>query len=174
MPTTIQIPGPTIVRVKLTDAQQTWTDFGYSDNDTLPSVSFTDHTHEVRTVLSGAEPEQIVNTGISAAISLALVRWDEDILNDILEKQRGYTDGKRVTMGMKLIAAGNDRHYISVQIASTFTGATTKYEFPTCFLVSNGVADSQWGNRERVLALNLKAIQNLTGQNPGDLFTYTA
>lgn len=173
MAATIQIPGPTIVRVKLTDAAQTWTDLGYSDNDNLPSVSFTDHLHEVRTVLSGSEPEQIVNTGISAAISLALVRWDEDVLNDILEKQRGYADGKRVTMGMKLIAAGNDRHYIAVQIASTYTGATAKYEFPTCFLTGNSVSDSQWGNRERVLALNIKAIQNLTGATPVDLYTYT-
>lgn len=174
MATTLQIPGPTIVRVKLADNAATWSDLGYSDNDNLPSVSFTDHTHEVRTVLSGAEPEQVIVTGISARISLALVKWDETILEDIVEKQRGGTNGGKAVMGQKLIATGNERHYITLQIASTMTGATTKYEFPTCYLVSDGVADSQWGNRERVLTLNFKAIENLTVNPSIALYTYTA
>jgi hypothetical protein len=42
--------------------------------------------------------------------------------------------------------------------------------FERAYLVSDGVNDSQWGNRERVLTLNFHAIPN----SDGTLYTYTA
>lgn len=159
MATTLQIPGPSVIYTSVNNGSD-WDLLGYSDNDNLPSVSFTDNMHEVRTVLSGAEPEQIVLTGTSARISLALVKWDQAFLAELLTHQRQgvaqqNTQG-RTTVG-RLLVAGTGYGFVKLRIQSV-SGAG-RYTFNCAYLVSDGVADSQWGNRERVLALTFKAIQ---------------
>jgi hypothetical protein len=159
--TTIQVPGPSIVQIAVSG---TFIDLGYSDNDSLPSIQFTEHTHDVKTVLSGDEPEEIVLRGTGARISVALVRWNEANLLTLLADQRGTATvspvGRRVVGGSA---------FFGVRIKSV--GLTQAYEFSHCHLVGDSVGDSQWGNRERVLALNFRAFPNPTNNT---LYSYTA
>lgn len=166
MAATIQVAGPTKIVVSTPAADSI---LGYSDNDNLPSITFTDNQHEIKTVLSGNVPEEIVMTGTSARISVALVKWDENVLGELLKKQRGAynygTVGKRLTGGAS--AATFNLKIVSVGDASNL------YEFGAAFLMSDSVVDSQWGNRERVLTLNFMAIPYTSG-NPAvtQLFVY--
>jgi hypothetical protein len=162
MAATIQIAGPTVIKVTIGESEST---LGYSDNDTLPAVNFTEHQHDVRTVLSGAVPEEIVLQGTSARISLALVKWDETVLTAVLTKQRGG-DGTTSPVGARIVA---NTRFFALSIEALGSGAT--YTFPCCYLQQDGVGDSQWGNRERVLTLNLMAIPNPA--QPAEIFTYT-
>jgi len=156
MATTIQVPGPTVVSVGESV-------LGYSDNDTLPSITFTDHIREIKTVQSGEAPEEIVLTNTTARVSVSLVKWDETVLSAFLGTQRG--EEGNTTVGRRLIG-GSGTTALTIKSVST----TTQYVFETAFLPNDGVQDSQWGNRERVLTLNFMAIPN-----PEDnlLFTYT-
>lgn len=156
---TIQVAGPTTISISLDGGA--YTILGYSDNDNLPSVAFTDHQHEIRTVLRGAVAEEVVTQGTSARIALALVKWDEDILVNLLTEQRvaagTSTVGSRLVQGARTFA---------LKIAGA-TGSKI-YIFNMCYILSDGVNDSQWGNRERVLTLNIAAIPD--GSNI--LYTY--
>jgi len=161
MATTIQVAGPTTISVEVTGGSVAV--LGYSDNDNLPSIQFQDTQHDVRTVLSGQIPEEIVLTGTMARISLALVKWDEDVLNTILLSQRG-TSAANNPVGRRLVSN-------NATFALTIEGDDgSTYVFGTCYLQPDGVGDSQWGNRERVLTLALNAITT-AGTN---LYTYTA
>jgi hypothetical protein len=162
MPATFQIAGPTTVQV---DTTGTYAILGFSDNDNLPSIQLTDHHHEVKTVLSGNVPAEIVLTGTSARISLALVKWNEDTLDDLLAKQRGASNASDV--GAILVTATTPRVF-GIKIFSNAN--TMTYEFKRCYLQADGHGDSQWGNRERVLTLNLAAIPD----SNGEIYTYTA
>lgn len=155
MAAAIYVAGPTVVKIDNTT-------LGYSDNDNLPAINFTDNNHEIKTVLSGATPEEIVTTGTTARISVALVKWDPDVLDALLTKARSAADSSVV--GRRLVAGS---HLFAVAIESVSAGGSS-YVFDNCYLQSDGVADSQWGNRERVLTLNFMAIPN-----GGNLYTYT-
>lgn len=159
MASTLQIAGPCEILVG-------GTQLGYSDNDNLPSVSFTDHVHEVKTVLSGANPEEIVTHGTSARISLALVKWDQAVLNTLLLAARGATQGTSV-VGQLQIGGSNMQ---TVVLRSVGGSPTAQYSFPFCYLTGDAITDSQWGNRERVLTLTFNAIPNASNV----LYTYTA
>lgn len=157
MATTIQVPGPTVIYVGESI-------LGYSDNDTLPSITFTDHIREIKTVSSGEAPEEIVLTNTTARVSVSLVKWDEDVLATLLTEQRGGTEGT-TTVGYRMIG---DNAYTSLSISSV--GTAMEYVFEVAFLPNDGVQDSQWGNRERVLTLNFMAIPN---PETNALYTYT-
>jgi hypothetical protein len=158
MATTIQVPGPTVVYIG--DSI-----LGYSDNDTLPSITFTDHMREIKTVQSGEAPEEIVLTNTTARISVSLVKWDETVLNTLLETQRGGGEAGKTVVGYRLI---DNAAYSALYISSV--GTTQEYGFEVAYLMNDGVQDSQWGNRERVLTLNFTAIPNPT---TNVLYTYT-
>jgi hypothetical protein len=157
------IAGPTVVRVAI-GSSATFADLGYSDNDNLPSVQLTDNHHEVKTVLSGNVPEEIVLTGTSARITLALVKWDQVVLETILSQQRGATSNS--TVG-RIVQVGVNTFRVKIIVAAA--GGTTAYLFNTCYLQPDGMGDSQWGNRERVLTLNISAIPD----SSNDIYTYT-
>lgn len=157
MPATIQVPGPSVVKIGANI-------LGYSDNDTLPTISFTDHQHDVKTVLSGDVPEEIVLRGTEARISVALVKWDETYLASMLATQRGAAGSSPV--GRRIIGSS-----ASFALSIESVGGTQKFAFSTAFLMPDGQNDSQWGNRERVLTLNFRAIPATAG---GTLYTYTA
>ena len=158
MATTIQVAGPTKVMWNSTL-------LGYSDNDNLPSITFTDNLHEVKTVVSGAVPEEIVVTGTSARISLALVKWDEAVLANLLKEQRAAYNN--ATVG-RLLASGS--HIKALRVGNI--ADTNYYNFPTVYLQSDSVVDSQWGNRERVLTLNFMAIPQVTTAGDPPVTTY--
>jgi hypothetical protein len=160
MPATFQIAGPTTVQV---DTTGTYVTLGFSDNDNLPSIQFTDNHHEIKTVTSGNVPAEIVLTGTSARISLALVKWNEDVLVALLAKQRGAANAADV--GHPLVSGSRT---FGIKIFSNVNGML--YEFKRCYLQADGQSDSQWGNRERVLTLNFSAIPD----SSVELFTYTA
>jgi len=161
MATSILVAGPTSISVTVAGTTSV---LGYSDNDNLPSIQFTDHQHEVKTVLRGNVPEEIVMQGTSARISLALVKWDEAVLTSLLAEQRGSATVPVV--GRRLVANADT---FVVTIASTIVGSTMAYSFGACYLLPDSVGDSQWGNRERVLTLNIAAIPTTAGT----LYTYT-
>lgn len=162
MPATIQVPGPTIIQIA---TATTFVDLGYSDNDTLPTIQITDHQHDVKTVLSGDVPEEVVLRGIEARIAVALVKWDETNLAAMLNDMRGGASPGISVVGRRIVSAG-----ASFQLKIASVGGTQSYLFPVSFLQADGHGDSQWGNRERVLTLNFRAIPNASGS----LYTYTA
>lgn len=160
MATAIFVPGPTIINVAV--GAGAWTALGYSDNDTLPSITFTDNYHEVKTVASGVAPEEIVLQNITAVVSVALVKWDATILGDVLEDFRG--GGKyKATVGRQIIGdnAIASRGTFGLQIRSVSNG-NPAYTFTHAMLRNDGVSDAQWGNRERVMTLNFYCIPNPT------------
>lgn len=148
----IYVPGPTSIYVATSPG--TYVQLGLSDNDNLPSIQFTDHQHDVKTVTSGAVPEEIVLQNTEAAVTVALVKWDDVVLNNLLIDQRGaaYTP----VVGRRLVS-GNA--FFGLQIRSVAAG-NPGYTFTHAFLRSDSVGDSQWGNRERVLTLNFRCIPN--------------
>jgi hypothetical protein len=150
MATVLHIPGPCVISVNNGSG---FVELGYSDNDNLPQVSFTDNHHEVKTVLSGNVPEEIVLTGTSARISVALVKWDNTALAAMLLRVRGAATAGVV--GQRIIA---DANYLGIKIANAT--AAQVYQFDRCYLQPDSVQDSQWGNRERVLTLAWNAIPN--------------
>jgi hypothetical protein len=162
MATALRVAGPSVVRVDNAGAG-TYSVLGYSDNDNLPSVQVTDYNHEIKTVLSGNTPEEIVLTGMTARISVALVKWDEDVLDAMLDRQRGTYNVQ--TIGRRVIA---NNAFLGVEIASV--SQTMKYRFTRCILPPDGMGDSQWGNRERVLTLQFYAFPDPTTST---LYSYT-
>lgn len=157
MPETLQIAGPTVVKIGAST-------LGYSDNDTLPSISINDHLYDVRTVLSGENPEEIIYRGVEARIAVSLVKWDQAVLSSMLATQRGAAGSSPV--GRRIV--GNSA---SFQLTIASVSGTSQYVFSTAFVQSDGHNDSQWGNRERVLTLAFRAIPSTPG---GTLYTYTA
>lgn len=157
MATAIFVPGPTVIKV---DTGSGLTELGLSDNDNLPSIQFTDHQHEVKTVTSGAVPEEMVLQNIEAAVTVALVKWDSAVLSAMLADQRGaaFTN----TVGRRLVTpATGTPGYFGLQIRSV-AASLPGYTFTHAFLRPDSVGDSQWGNRERVLTLNFRCIPNPT------------
>jgi len=157
MATVIYVPGPTAIYVNSAL-------LGYSDNDNLPTIQFTDHHHEIKTVLSGAVPEEVVLQGTHARISVALVKWDNAIYQAMIADQRGAATITAV--GRRIV--GNNA-FFPLQIRSV--SQTSEYSFPVTFLQPESISDSQWGNRERVLTLNFMSIPS---QQDGALYTFTA
>ena len=151
----IYVPGPTVIKVN-------GNILGYSDNDTLPSISFTDFQHEIKTVQSGQVPEEIVLQGTMANISVSLVKWDASVYEAMLADQRGSYNASPV--GRRLVSAGGTFPLI-IDSLSTTQG----YTFTAAYLKQDGATDSQWGNRERVLTLNFAAIPTDAG-----FYTYTS
>lgn len=162
MPIALYVPGPTIISVD-TASSGTYTELGRSDNDNLPSIAFTDHRHEVKTVSSGAVAEEIVMQNTEAIVTVALVKWDADLLVTLLADMRG--SATTPVVGRQLVASNG---FFGLRIRSVAAG-NPGYTFTHAFLRSDSVSDSQWGNRERVLALNFHCIPN---PSTNALYTY--
>jgi hypothetical protein len=155
MAATLYIAGPTVVEWQSAQGQA-WAVLGYSDNDNLPAVQFTDNHHEVKTVLSGAVPEEVVLLGMTARISVALVKWDGSELEALTDWQRSATGS--AVVGRRIVA---DNAWVAIRIASI--GNSQTYSFMRCYLQTDSIGDSQWGNRERVLTLAFTAIPDADG-----------
>lgn len=153
---TIYVPGPTVVKIGSNV-------LGYSDNDNLPAIQFTDHQREIKTVLSGDVPEEVVLQGTSARISVALVKWDQTVYNNMLATLRGGSS-TTPTVGARVVY---NEASVVLNIASV--GQSMAYQFPVAYFQPDSAGDTQWGNRERVLTLAFSAIPDSGGQ----LFTYT-
>jgi hypothetical protein len=148
----IYVPGPTIINVATTAG--TYVALGYSDNDNLPSIQFTEHLHEVKTVTSGASPEEMVAQNIEASVTVSLVKWEDSVLATLLADQRGAAYNN--TVGRRLVS---NNAFFGLQIRSV-AASQPGYTFTHAFLRPDSVGDSQWGNRERVLTLNFRCIPN--------------
>jgi hypothetical protein len=85
------------------------------------------------------------------------------VLDALLAKQRGAANAADV--GSPLVSGSRT---FGIKIFSNINAMM--YEFKRCYLQADGQSDSQWGNRERVLTLNLSAIPD----SNVELFTYTA
>jgi hypothetical protein len=150
----IYVPGPTIINVATTAG--TYVALGYSDNDNLPSIQFTEHLHEVKTVTSGASPEEMVAQNIEASVTVSLVKWEDSVLATLLADQRGAAYNN--TVGRRLVS---NNAFFGLQIRSV-AASQPGYTFTHAFLRPDSVGDSQWGNRERVLTLNFRCIPDPT------------
>jgi hypothetical protein len=155
MAATIQVAGPTEVSIDSVV-------LGYSDNDNLPSFSFNDIIHEVKTVLFGGAPEELVLQNTIATITLTLVKWDEAVLATTLVTQRGTYN--TTTVGRQIVADNGTFELVVESI-----GGNAIYTFPRCYIKPDGLADAQWGNRERTLTLTINAIPDADNL----LYTYT-
>lgn len=160
MASTIYVSGPSIVQANLSGS---WLDLGYSDNDDLPAITFTDHQHEVKTVASGNAPAEIILQNTTASISVTLVQWDATNVASMFAQQRGAVGTPVV--GRPLVS-GN--HTFQIRIKSVQAG-NPGYTFGVCHLRSDSVTDSKWGNVERRLSLNFNAIPDPT---TNVLYTY--
>lgn len=149
MATSIFVAGPTTITVNIGGTVSV---LGYTDNDSLPQMTFTDNIHEIKTVASGAVPEEMVVTNTSAIITATLVKWDSTIFTNLITRQRGQEGTP--TVGRLLI---NGSGTFGVSIIPVASGKTS-YTFSTCYLVGDAINHSNFGNVEQRLGLTFKAI----------------
>jgi len=170
MAMTIQVPGPTVVQYILANTGTNWTNLGYSDNDNLPTIQFTDHQHEIKTALSGAVPEEIVMNGAEARIGVSLVKWDQTNFTSLLEFVRGGQDYS--IPGTRVVGQANPR-LISLRLNAA---DGSNWVFRNVYPQTEFMGDSQWGNRERVLTLAFRTlfIKNAETGVVTDPWVYTA
>lgn len=157
MATTIQVPGPSVIQFSLSNSGTSWTTLGYSDNDNLPSVQFTDHSHEIKTSISGALPEEIVLLGSEARIACALVKWDEEAFLELLAHVRDPENGNALfaTPGTRVVGTSDAGALFSLKLLGS---DSSSWIFRNVWVPQDFVGDSQWGNRERVLTLAFRTI----------------
>lgn len=152
MATAIFVSGPTKIQV---NSGAGLVDLGYSDNDNLPQITYTDHIHEIKTVASGAVPEEMVVQNISATITVTLVKWDAANLAAMLGDLRSSSgNAYNATVGRLLV---NDSGTVQVKITPTTAGKTA-YLFGRCYVMSDAVIHSNFGNVEQRLALTFRAV----------------
>lgn len=156
MATQLNIPGPTVVEVRFPPSD-TWVLLGRTDNDNLPSVQIQDTHKEIKSILSGDMPAEVILTGTTAKIAVALVEWDLQVLTDIFSQQRGtgnavvFKDAAKV--GRRLIQQGG-----TFELRIKSESQNMYLRFPAVYFSVDSMQDSQWGNRERVITLQFTAI----------------
>jgi hypothetical protein len=149
MATAIFVAGPTSIFVNVGAG---YVELGQTDNDSLPQVTYSDNIHEIKTVSSGATPEEMVVQNTSATITVTLVKWDAAVLTGLQTRQRGAAFSS--TVGRLLVA---DSGTFGVKIAPA-TVNKTGYTFGRCFVMGEGFAHSQFGNVEQRMGLTFRAI----------------
>ena len=157
MATTIQVAGPTKIQV---DLGAGFLDLGYSDNDSLASLTFTDHLYEVKTNERGDVPAEVIVTGLSCVLTVTLVKWDATVWNSLIDYQRssGATSPYVATVGRTLVndyAGGTDITFPAKVLPSN-SGANA-YTLNACYLFGD-TADGNFGNAERRLTITFRAI----------------
>ena len=153
MATAIFVAGPTSIFVNVGSG---YVELGQTDNDSLPQITYSDYIHEIKTVASGATPEELVVQNTSATITVTLVKWDAAILTALQTRQRGAAFTS--TVGRLLVA---DSGTFGVKIAPA-TVNKTGYTFGRCFVMNDGIAHSQFGNVEQRMGLTFRAIPDQT------------
>ena len=149
MATAIFVAGPTSIFVNVGAG---YVELGQTDNDSLPQISYSDNIHEIKTVASGATPEELVVQNTSATITVTLVKWDAAILTSLLVRQRGAAYNS--TVGRLLVGDGGT---FGVQV-DPLTAAKTGYTFGRCYFMGDAIAHSQFGNVEQRMGLTFRAI----------------
>jgi hypothetical protein len=149
MATAIFVAGPTSIYVNVGSG---YVELGQTDNDSLPQVSYSDNIHEIKTVSSGATPEEMVVQNTSATITVTLVKWDAAVLTSVQTRQRGAAFTS--TVGRLLVG---DSGTFGVQIDPIAVGKTG-YTFARCFLMGDAITHSQFGNVEQRMGLTFRAI----------------
>ena len=149
MATAIFVAGPTSIYVNVGSG---YVELGQTDNDSLPQVSYSDNIHEIKTVSSGATPEEMVVQNTSATITVTLVKWDASVMTSLQARQRGAAFTS--TVGRLLVADGGT---FGVQIDPAAVGKTG-YTFGRCFLMGDAITHSQFGNVEQRMGLTFRAI----------------
>lgn len=149
MATAIFVAGPTSIFVNVGAG---YVELGQTDNDSLPQISYSDNIHEIKTVASGATPEELVVQNTSATITVTLVKWDAAILTSLLVRQRGAAYNS--TVGRLLVG---DSGTFGVQV-DPLTAGKTGYTFGRCYFMGDAIAHSQFGNVEQRMGLTFRAI----------------
>ena len=149
MATAIFVAGPTSIFVNVGAG---YVELGQTDNDSLPQISYSDNIHEIKTVASGATPEEMVVQNTSATITVTLVKWDAAILTSLLVRQRGAAYNS--TVGRLLVG---DSGTFGVQV-DPLTAGKTGYTFGRCYFMGDAIAHSQFGNVEQRMGLTFRAI----------------
>jgi hypothetical protein len=149
MATSIFVAGPTSIYVNVGAG---YVELGQTDNDSLPQISYSDNIHEIKTVASGATPEEMVVQNTSATITVTLVKWDAAILTSLLVRQRGAAYNSIV--GRLLVG---DSGTFGVQV-DPLTAGKTGYTFGRCYFSGDAIAHSQFGNVEQRMGLTFRAI----------------
>jgi hypothetical protein len=149
MATSIFVAGPTSIYVNVGAG---YVELGQTDNDSLPQISYSDNIHEIKTVASGATPEELVVQNTSATITVTLVKWDAAILTSLLVRQRGAAYNS--TVGRLLVG---DSGTFGVQV-DPLTAGKTGYTFGRCYFSGDAIAHSQFGNVEQRMGLTFRAI----------------
>ena len=149
MATAIFVAGPTSIYVNVGSG---YVELGQTDNDSLPQISYSDNIHEIKTVASGATPEELVVQNTSATITVTLVKWDAAILTSLLVRQRGAAYNS--TVGRLLVG---DSGTFGVQV-DPLTAGKTGYTFGRCYFSGDAIAHSQFGNVEQRMGLTFRAI----------------
>jgi hypothetical protein len=149
MATAIFVAGPTSIYVNVGAG---YVELGQTDNDSLPQISYSDNIHEIKTVASGATPEELVVQNTSATITVTLVKWDAAILTSLLVRQRGAAYNS--TVGRLLVG---DSGTFGVQV-DPLTAGKTGYTFGRCYFMGDAIAHSQFGNVEQRMGLTFRAI----------------
>jgi hypothetical protein len=100
-------------------------------------------------------PEEMVVQNISATITVTLVKWDAANVAAMLGDLRSSSgNAYNATVGRLLV---NDSGTVQVKITPTTAGKTA-YLFGRCYVMSDAVIHSNFGNVEQRLALTFRAV----------------
>lgn len=129
---------------------------GYTDNDSLATITYTDHQHEVKTVQFGEAPAEVVVQGLTAVLTVTLVKWDQAHLETLLVRTRGTAAAPyTATVGTTLVNEGGTTALFAVKLTPTQAGKPT-YQLNNCYLKGD-TSDGGFGNVERRMTLTFMA-----------------
>lgn len=149
MATTIHVPGPCLIQWSPTLAGALST-LGYSDAQTLPSITFTDHAEGVTTTMNGAATAAYVNTGLSASVSVTLIKWDDAEMESLLTHHRGVA-ASQYAASVGRFTQDHASGLIVLGVIPVITGRTG-FKFYRAHLVESQTHNG-WGNDTRTVSL---------------------
>ena len=127
------VSGPCIVSLQLGETGS-WLDLGYTTNDDMLQVSFSDFAEEVTSTASGDEVVEVIDRGRMATITGALNHYDVPIWEDFFEAYYLSSNaiGARGDIGVSRFTAATKRSF-KVRLTPTLAGKT-QWEFLRCYV----------------------------------------
>jgi hypothetical protein len=163
--TDFHVAGPVKILWGTTSAT---TELGYSDNEDLVRITFTDHQRVFSRNDQGDMIGETVLSGTSAIIDFTLVSWNQDQLQQLISRVRkGGTptnaigqEGIFATVGGTTVNGASPRT-IALKILPTTAGETV-YDFPLVRLIT-GPEIMDLGNTLKRIALSFGTVAPASG-----------
>lgn len=158
MAITLPIVGPARVLIGGSDTVDGSTvSLGLSDQEELPQYEIIDLGKEVFCVDTGDEPQEIINTGRVAIVSIALVKWDFGLLATHFRSPGGTTEGACGVIG-SLWFKGNYARKVIIAPVGGASAANPGYAFDRCVRLDPYRVE-KFGNDSRRLIVTFRAYR---------------